>query len=655
MAGQLKHIKLVIQQLNQFSPENACVRDFLDESAKVFQGFNVKNETFLMEILAGCIEDKLLWDVVVNAFYIRDGKHCALSDHNLYVVVCYLATFQLEELGLQQFGKIVKSLDVAKICKFLRFFFNAMNLRTWIKDEWSQIYDSAYVTANWIEPLLRWQPKVQQLIDQIDDKLAKDISSSSKITEPKDFHLTVPNPRPVLIPEPILQTKYAKQVPEAIYKPPRLEQCLQEIKAKNRQKAEDRLLEANLNQFSCAAPKTECKRAILYEAPKPAERFQAQKIKGKTENTSIKLNATAILREGVLYQRKMEQELNRLEHLLRGARDPSEFLDWQKQMREHDRHQQLAEEECRRLQGKLSYEEAILAHQNCAQKNQEKAEQERLEEVKMRQQLKEVRLEEEREKKKLVQQVAEGHKNAKQALAKLQKYKHQIAQEVSEESRGLLLQVLKREEEQFKKRCELIQEIRAMEYLPFCKNKFVDLTQTADHGVLGEMSIVELHERLALLKEAQKKAEEEKRDLIIREKCDKEKLLLDKLEQISMFREAFGRTAALKQEAKKIKPQLSEGFLKDERVLDLQRKIAEKSTERKMQMQNFRNTCTKNKERSKKLPKKSLQEDYWQMLEGSRQQKFKMLQQDSMSREIAEKTTAREASRAGTTACILRS
>ncbi|XP_015275449.1 PREDICTED: cilia- and flagella-associated protein 99 [Gekko japonicus] len=625
MAGPLKHIKIVIQQLNQFSPENECIRDFLDESAKVLKGLS--NETSLMEILSGCIEYKPLLDVVVNAFYIRDGKHCALSERNLYVVVCYLAMFHLEELGLQQFSRIVKSLDAARIYKFLRFFFNVVNLSTWIKDEWSQIYDSAYVTTNWMEPLLRWQPKVQQLIDELDDKLANDMSSSSKITEPKDFHLTVPNPRPVLIPELITQTKCTKH---------------------------DLLLEANVNQFSCAAPKPECKSTSINEIPKFAERFQAQKIKGKTDNASIKLNATAILREGVLYQRKMEQELNRLEHLLRGARDPSEFLDWQKQMRENDLRQQLAEAECRRLQGKLSYEEAILAHQNCAQKNQERAEQERLEEAKMRQQLKEVRLQEEMEKKKLAQQVAEGHKNAKQALTKLQKYKHQIAQEVSEESRVLLLQVLEREEEQFKKRCELIQEIRAMECLPFRKTKFVDLTQTADHGFLGEMSIVELQERLALLKEAQKKAEEEKRDSIVREKRNKEQLLLDKLEQISLFREAFGRTAALKQEEKKIKPQLSEGFLKDERVLDLQKKIAEKSMERKMQTQNFKSVSTKYNERPKSL-KKPLQEDYWEKLEGSRQQRFKMLQQDFMSREVAEKTMSREAGRAGTTACILRS
>lgn len=56
-----------------------------------------------------------------------------------------------------------------------------------------------------------------------------------------------------------------------------------------------------------------------------------------------------------------------------GARDPSEFLEWQRQMREKDLEQQLAEIECRRLEGKLSREEAVLARQNLIQENKKKA------------------------------------------------------------------------------------------------------------------------------------------------------------------------------------------------------------------------------------------------------------------------------------------
>ena len=60
------------------------------------------------------------------------------------------------------------------------------------------------------------------------------------------------------------------------------------------------------------------------------------------------------------------------------------------------------------------------------------------------------------------------------------------------------------------------------------------------------MSIVELRERLALLKEAQQREEEEKRDQIIQGKRTKSQELQNTLEQISLCRAAMGRSAALR-------------------------------------------------------------------------------------------------------------
>ncbi|XP_061485768.1 cilia- and flagella-associated protein 99 isoform X8 [Rhineura floridana] len=610
MGSQLKHIEIVVQQLNNFSHENESIGHFLDESAKVFQAFSVTDETFLMATLSGCIEYKPLLDVVVNAFYIRDGKHCLLSERNLYVG---------------------ESVDVLNRC--------------------------LAATLDWMRAnKLRLNPDKTEIL----------------------------------------------LVPENIYKPPRLKQHLEGIKLKNRRKAEELLLEANVNQFSCAAQTSGRNSPVISEIQNFTARFQAQKIKGEIDNVPVKLNATAILREGVLYQRKVEQELNRIEHLLRGARDPSEFLEWQKHMHGKDLDQKLTKAACRRLQGQLSYEEAILARQNYVQENQKKAEQKREEEAEMSHQRAERHQQTRKEKEKKVQQVVDGRKNVKHARMKLQKTKQQIGkwretrgrmlyysaksqsvflgkseqtthhvdaslcqsqspiyvQEVSEESQELLLQTLKEEEERFKKRYELIQQIRAIEYLPLLKNKFVDLTQIPKHGVLGEMSLVELQERLALLKEAQKKAEEEKRDLIIWRKHAKEQLLLDKLEQISMFREQFGRAAALKQEERKIKAPLREHILKDEQVLDLQKKMVERSMERKMQTENLKTTSLKYNEESIRFwrsNKKSQQEDHWKKLEKSRQQHFKMLQHSFMSREMDQKVITNEAVRTGTNACILRS
>ncbi|KAM6401917.1 cilia- and flagella-associated protein 99 isoform 2-T4 [Pluvialis apricaria] len=631
MVSHGKHIAIIVQQLNKFNPENQSVEDFLNESAKMLQTLNVTEEKFVLDTLAGCIEYKSLLDVVVNAFFVRDGRYCLTSERNLYLVICYLATFQLEELGLQHFSRIVKSLDTAKMQKFLRFFFNALYLNTWIKDEWSQFYDSLYVKENWIDPLLRWQPKVQQLIEQLTDKLSNRTTTvkTSTVTQPKEFNLTVPKPRAIPIPLPIPVLEKRPPVPPSTYKPPKEKKQLEEIKTKNRRKAEN--THGNMKN-------------------KPA--FQAQKMQSKIDNIPIKLNAAAILREGALYQRKMEQELKRIENLLRGARDPSEFLEWQNQMRGKDLEEQLAEIECRRLQGKLSHEEAVLAHQNVIQENKKKADLMREEKAEVMHQYAEKRLQEQKEMRELVEQVVEGHKNAKQAKIKLQKYKQQIVQEVCEENRELLRQAFEEEEEKLRKRYELIQQIRAIESLPSLRHKFIDLTETGGHGLICEMSIVELRERLALLREAQKAAEEEKRDQIIHEKQAKEQLLLDKLDQISLFRAELGRAAALKQEEKKRKSQSGERPMKDERILNLQKKIVEKTMERKKQAGLLKITPQKTSIASRK---DSLQWNHWKELEESRERQFKILQHGFMARETAQKTAAYEAARSGATVCILRS
>ncbi|NXH51751.1 CFA99 protein, partial [Rhabdornis inornatus] len=565
---------------------------------------NVTEEKFVLDTLAGCTEYKSILDVVINAFYVQDGRYCPISERNLYIVICYLATFQLEEIGLQHFSRIVKSLDTAKMQQFLRFFFNDLYLNTWIKDEWNHFYDSVYVKENWIDPLLRWQPKVQKLIEKLTDKLSNRTTTvkTLRVTQPKEFNLTVSKPRAIPPPSPAPLPVLPKRqpVPPSIYKPPKERKQLEEIKTKNIQKAKDLLLKANTNQFRCATIKPEKREGTILSS-REIDPFLPQYLEVVWEsvltqyfeeltkqpqdlidNIPIKLNTAAILREGALYQRKLEEELKRIENLQQGAGDPSEFLEWQKQMRGKDLEEQLAEIECRRLQGKLSYEEAVLAHQNVIQENKKKADLLREEKAELMHLYAEKRLQEQKEMKELVEQVMEGHKNVKQVKAKIQEYKQQIVQQVCEESGELLQQALEEKEDQNRKRYELIHQIRAIESIPIIRHKFVDLTETGGHGLFGEMSIVELRERLALLKEAQKAAEEEKRDQIIHEKQAKEQLILDKLDQISQFRAELGRAAALKQEEKK-KSQSGERPMKDERILNLQKKIEEKTMERKKQ------------------------------------------------------------------------
>ena len=70
-----------------------------------------------------------------------------------------------------------------------------------------------------------------------------------------------------------------------------------------------------------------------------------------------------------IYQMKTILRLRSLES---GAFDASDFMKWQSEMRRMDLEAEMAGVEERRLKGKLSHEEAILAQANLMAENQNK-------------------------------------------------------------------------------------------------------------------------------------------------------------------------------------------------------------------------------------------------------------------------------------------
>ncbi|XP_025743260.1 cilia- and flagella-associated protein 99 isoform X2 [Callorhinus ursinus] len=632
MAYYGKCIETVIEQLNKFKPEKDSPEQFLEAASTALQTLSLQKQAFILEVLSGCLEYRKLLAVVVDAFYVRAGWLCPRADYNLFEVICYLATFQLEELGFQLFCDIVRAQPVDKMHKFLGFFFNPLNLCSWIKDEWSLIYETAHVRENWIDPLMRWQPEVQELIHQLEEVMAIQpplSKTKAKVTEPKEFNLTVPRPRAIPVPEPVPVMAKSKPIPRSTYQPPKERQLLEMTKRFNRWKAEELLLKANIEEMRCAVPRSRGEPLMQDSKKKLQLQLMPRILKTpkltfyKPSEVLVKLNTAAILREGSLYQRQVEKELQRVDTLVDGARDFSEFLQWQKEMQAKDREEELATSACRRLQGKLSREEAILARQHLAQENKQKADQKKEEMAELKQQCAERRLQEERSMKELVEQVTEVQKNVKLAQMKLLKGRRQIVQEVIEESRELLQRTIQAAKEEQKERCELVSQLRALETQPVRKGKLVDLTQIPGYGLEGEMSVVELRERLALLKETQRREEEEKRDQIIQGKRARSQELQNTVEQISLCRAAMGRSAALRWEEKKARSAAPGTPSRDERVLELRRKIEEKVAERRRTQAALKPVSAPGPARPK--PWAHLEEQHWRELQRSRERRLRAL------------------------------
>ncbi|XP_076833727.1 cilia- and flagella-associated protein 99 isoform X3 [Brachyhypopomus gauderio] len=556
-------IREAITLLDKYEPDTQCVDSFTEDSAKTLGNRPPDEQKFIIDIVYGCIVHRKLLDIVVNVFYAQNGKFLFRADRNQFLVVCYLAMFHLEDLGVEQFSALIKSLDSTKMYKFLSFFFSVSNLTSWIRGEWSQVYDAAYVENKWIDLLLRWRTEIEGLLDHLEKKSTKGTHLKKfpkKYTEPQEFDLTKPRPRSLPVPEPIPQQEKPKPVPASTHRSPKKQQALEDIRQQNWLKAQQTLYEANIQQYRCANPqkseKTKNAMSQIQQNLDAKLRFDTVHTSGtpatqKANNLPIRLNTTAILREGALYNRQMEEELNRLEQLAQGASEPSSFLRWQKEMKEKDLQEQLALVERRRLEGRLSYEEALLARQRVLELNQHKAQLKKEETAQLLRRYAEKRLHEEEGMKELVKQVADGHKHSRAAKVKLQEMKRRIVKEVSEHSQDLLRRALEEAQAELSRKFDLIRQIRAIESVPLVRFKSVDDTETGGHELLCEMSLAELQERLARLREEDRRQEEKRRLRILEEKRNKEQLLLEQLDTITTRRNAAGRVAARK---RKIRP-----------------------------------------------------------------------------------------------------
>ncbi|XP_072221491.1 cilia- and flagella-associated protein 99 [Leuresthes tenuis] len=627
-------VKEGIVLLDKFRTDKRCLDDLIEDALKDLQKIDTLQRKFVLDVVSGCIEYKKLLDVVVNAFYGQKWKQLSRGDRSQYVIICYLITFALDELGLQHFRNIIISLGIKKMHTFLNFFFS--NLTSWIQEEWNGIYEAAFVEKHWIGPLLRWHPDINILMDQ----LAATISQGSQVkkapvktTEPREFSLTKPKPRPLPLPELIPQQEKCKPVPNSTYRAPKEMQIIGEIKEKNHQKAEELLYEANMTQFRCVNPQksghTQRVIAQIEEDLDSKLQFNSFYSSGPPPNNeangcSVKLNNAAILRREALYDRQVKKELQRIQQLLEGAREPSSFLQWQREMLQRDLQEKLPMTARKRLEARISDEEVALARKQVTERNQKAAQLKKEETAQLMQRYAEKRLQEEKEMRDLVRQVAEAHKNSKAVKEKIQKLKQSIVKEVSEQSQDLLRQALEEEQAKLHRRFEIIHEIHTIESLPHIRVNHFDDTETAGHEVLAEMSLVELKERLALLRAARRMEEEERRSHIQGEKEKKKKVLLGRLDTIEFHRRALAKAAAIRKEEKKAKQDfLQQVVAKDETVLALQRKLEEK----KQEHQRWKQTESSKAEPCKQTTahtvghtgkhSQSLKEESWEELEQS--------------------------------------
>jgi len=649
-----KHQQLLIHcacLLNTYDPETQDLEQHVKDYIKANQIQDESDEMFVTEVFSGCIHHKSVLKVITEGFFVRDGRNILRSSQNIYIILCYLALFRLDELGISHFRKFVSALEFKTAYKFLNFFFDEKNLLTWMKDGWNKVYESSFVQKNILSPLLRWLPELEELLKQLKNKCDNKIGpKKSKLatTEINPFNLTKNRPRSISIPEKIPKLKKYKPPPSSLYRIPTEEVELTKQKEENRRRAEERLMEASRIQFACANPEKSQKtlkilsniqldeqRKINHNSvqPRPAPDF-------KKDALPVKMTAAAILREANLYQKKEDEVVKKLHDLETGAFDAANFQKWQSEMRQIDLEAQLSAVEERRLKGKLSHEDAILAKSSLIEENHAKVINIKEQTAQMMEEYFKKKKQEEKEMKKLVANTMAGHRNAKDAKMKLQAYKQKLVQEVTEDSRELMRHALEQAEADMRCKMELIQEIRAMEATPVSRFKQVDLAANEGHGLLGEMSILELKERIAILKDNQKEEEEMKRDSILNAKQVKAEHLSETMDRVLKHRAEKTKSAALRLESSKKAPSHPEPF-RNKHLTELEMQV-QKRREQRLQSQQAGQGSAFSARRTNihVSQKKTVEASRWQELEHSQERAAKILSQSPLMSTASRRLTA---------------
>ena len=265
----------------------------------------------------------------------------------------------------------------------------------------------------------------------------------------------------------------------------------------------------------------------------------------------VKYNEAAIIREEYLIDKKNKEEEAALNKILVEKKDSKEFERWQNEMKIKDDIIKMQEIEKRKLELEMNRGVASTYMQRRIQKNQLKAAEHKKQEIINMKKKAEENAEDVRQKKEVIKEIKKEQENVvKQKIAK-KKENQELYKNRKKEFNELNLIAQEEKKILLERRDDLIRQIRELEKLPIRRTTGFDPTETPGYGLLEEMSLVELRERLALQKRMhldEIKSKKEENKLRMQERADE---LVYKAQMIQENRDRLRNTKEIERKAKK--------------------------------------------------------------------------------------------------------
>ena len=405
--------------------------------------------------------------------------------------------------------------------------------------------------------------KTTKIEETKDEKFTKETTkpkTGKKVTIPVPFNLSENKPRVLQEPMAISNQVKIKPLPLANYK----KTSLKEIEEKRKEQLQ--IIKENIIEKN--------KKAKLFDLKTDKRPTNTEKVREEVENkikatlqfnnkymnpikdfskcdADVRYNEAAIIREEYLIDKKNKEEEAALNKILIEKKDSKEFERWQSEMKIKDDIIKMQEIEKRKLELELNREVASTYMQRRIQKNQLKAAEHKKQELINMKKKAEEKAEDIKQKKEVIKEIHKEQENVAKQKAQKKKENQELYKNRKKEYNELNLIAQEEKKILLERRDDLIRQIRELEKLPIRRTTGFDPTETPGYGLLEEMSLVELRERLALQKRMhldEIKSKKEENKLRMQERADE---LVNKAQIIQENRDRLRNMKEIERKAKK--------------------------------------------------------------------------------------------------------
>ena len=395
------------------------------------------------------------------------------------------------------------------------------------------------------------------------EKTDKDLTrpkTNKKVTIPVPFNLSENKPRILQEPMAISNQIKIKPLPLANYKKTSLKeieekrkeqlQIIKENIIEKNKKAKGFDLQTDKRPTNIEKIREEVEKKIQSTLQFDNKYMNPIKDFSKCE-ADVKYNEAAIIREEYLIDKKNKEEEAALNKILVEKKDSKEFERWQSEMKIKDDIIKMQEIEKRKLELEMNREVASTYMQRRIQKNQIKAAEHKKQEIINMKKRAEEKAEDIRLKKEVIKEIQKEKENVVKQKIQKKKENQELYKNRKKEFNELNLISQEEKKIYLQRRDDLIRQIRELEKLPIKRTTGFDPTETPGYGLLEEMSLVELRERLALQKRMhldEIKSKKEENKLRMQERADE---LVNKAQIIQENQDRLRNMKEIERKAKK--------------------------------------------------------------------------------------------------------